>query len=83
MKSPMVTNAGYLPEKTGYSDLKVMQSAAGYYIGTTYTDPKDGFTEPGSRDSDYFRTHEEAEKYLKMLESEGDDFAAMELRATP
>lgn len=69
MKSPMVQSAGYLkPEqKSGYSDLQVLRSGAGYYVGTIYTDPEDGFTEPGSRDSGYFRTHEDAEKYLKLI----------------
>lgn len=47
-----------------YSDLKVMHSAAGYYIGTTYTG-EDGLTEPGSRESQYFRTWDEANKALK------------------
>ena len=67
MKSPMVQNAPYIPksEKCCYSDLQVMKSAAGYYVGTIYTDPKDGFKEPGSRDSDYFATQEEAEQELK------------------
>lgn len=69
MKSPMVENADYIEEKNGYSELKVLQSAAGYYVGTTYTDPKYGCEEPGSRDSHYFRTREEAEKYLKLVET--------------
>lgn len=83
MKSPMIQNASYLTEKTGYSELQVLSSAAGYYVGTTYTDPEDGFTEPGSRDSDYFRTHEEAERYLKIITAVGDDTAAMVLREHP
>jgi hypothetical protein len=65
MKSPMIQQADYIPEeeKSGYSDLKVMKSAAGFFIGTTYTD-ESGFTEPGSRDSGYFKTHAEAEAAL-------------------
>lgn len=69
-KSKMVEQADYIPEdeKVGFSDLQVMQSGAGYYIGTIYTDPKDGFTEPGSRDSDYCATREEAEKLLARMQ---------------
>ncbi|QMI49994.1 hypothetical protein MBR110_29905 (plasmid) [Burkholderia sp. MBR-1] len=54
-------------EKAGYSDLMVLSSAAGFYVGTTYTGP-DGFEEPGSRDSDYFRSEEEAERHLSMIQ---------------
>lgn len=68
----MVTQLTCIPakEKGGYSDLQVLQSAAGYYVGTTYTNVEaDGstWTEPGSRDTGYFATHEEAEKYLARL----------------
>lgn len=59
MKSPMIENADYIEDKKGYSELQVLSSAAGYYVGTTYTD-EDGFTEPGSRDSGYYRTYEDA-----------------------
>jgi len=51
-----------------YSELKVLRSNNGYYIGTTYTDPKDGFVEPGSRDSGYFKTRDLAEAVLKSIE---------------
>ena len=52
----------------GYSKLKIMKSAAGYYyLGREYTG-EDGFVEPGSRESGYFKTREEAEKMLGMLE---------------
>lgn len=55
------------------SCLQVMQSAAGYYIGQAYleedmiSDEKDGEKFSGMpycRESGYFRTEEEAEKYL-------------------
>lgn len=70
MKSPMVVNADYINEenKGNYSELMVMRSAAGYYVGTIYTEP-DGFQEPGSRDSGYFATEEEAAAHLKLIEA--------------
>ena len=43
-----------------YSDLKVLRSAAGYYIGTEFihtAGPHTGLIEPGSRESaDYYPT---------------------------
>lgn len=64
MKSPMVQNQAYILNKSGYSDLQVLLSPAGYYIGTMYNNYDDNgkflFEEPGSRDSDYFETKEEA-----------------------
>lgn len=71
MKSPMVENASYLTKKTGYSELQVLKSAAGFYIGTMFVDPEDGFQEPGSRDSDYFPSREEAQAELDTWESDG------------
>ena len=68
MKSPMIQQADYIPaeEKSGYSDLQVLRSGAGYYVGTIYTGPE-GFKEPGSRDSGYFTTAEDAQTYLEMI----------------
>lgn len=66
MKSPMVLGHPYIKDKDAYSEMQVLRSAAGYYIGTTYTGP-DGFAQPGSRDSGYFATEEAAEKYLAMV----------------
>jgi len=43
----------------GYSELKICKSAAGYYLGTTYQGM------PGSRESGYFASKEEAENALK------------------
>ena len=82
MKSPMVQNAGYIPadEKGQYSDLQVLQSGAGFYIGTLFTN-KEGpveFTEPGSRDTEYFATREEAEAELKRIESGESQTTRME-----
>lgn len=66
----MVESAEYISEKTGYSELQVLQSGGGYYIGTMYNgiDEYGPFEEPGSRDSDYFKTYEAAERYLRILE---------------
>lgn len=63
--SPMVKKADYIPdpEKKKYSELQVLRSAAGFFIGTIYTGD-DGFQEPGSRDSEYFPTREAAQKAL-------------------
>lgn len=54
-----------------YTDLRVLRSAAGWYIGTNFIHngtalgiPK-GFIEPGSRESGYYATREEAERALK------------------
>lgn len=82
MKSPMVTNLD-IPNKAGYTDLQVCQSAAGYYVGTLYWDDEYKFFEPGSRDSDYYATYEEAERFLKTLDIVGQGTAAMVLRETP
>jgi hypothetical protein len=70
MKSPMVTSADYIEEvdKGSYSELKVMRSTAGWYVGTEYNDPA-GFTEPGSRDSGYFATEREADLELTMMQA--------------
>ena len=47
-----------------YSKLKVLSSAAGYYIGRQFTDAE-GVTEPGTRESDYYPSYEVAENLLK------------------
>lgn len=65
MRSPMVKNAGYISNKEGYSELKVMRSAAGFYVGTDYTE--NNFVEPGSRDSEYFDDREKAERFLETV----------------
>lgn len=55
MKSPLVENADYIKDKENYSDIQVLVSGAGYYIGTIYNNPE-GYPEPGSRDSvEYYR----------------------------
>lgn len=51
-----------------YSELQVLCSRAGYYIGTTYQN-SDGYQEPGSRDSDYYSTKERADYAFRYLEN--------------
>lgn len=47
------------------SDLKVMQSGAGYYIGRSYWDEEFGFEGPYSRESGYYATREAAQAELE------------------
>jgi len=67
MQSTQVVEADFIGEsdKSNYTPLKVLRSAAGFYVGTEYKDPKTGFVEPGSRDSGYFRTAALAEAELR------------------
>lgn len=65
MRSPMLVSRGL--DSPAYSPLKVMKSAAGYYVGTTHTDPTYRFEEPGSRDSGYFGSREDAQAWLDGL----------------
>lgn len=82
MKSPMIEAASYISHKEGYSDLQVLKSNAGYYIGTIYTG-HDGFREPGSRDSDYFGTKDAAQLFLDHLLKQRPEVAAQFLRTHP
>jgi hypothetical protein len=52
------------------TDLMVMKSAAGYYIGRAYWDQEFGFEGPYSRESGYYPTKEEAEKAFKGMSFE-------------
>ncbi|WP_262421522.1 hypothetical protein [Paraburkholderia sp. UCT31] len=72
MNSEQVKKADYVSDedKGRYSPLKVMQSAAGYYVGTSYRNPL-GFNEPGSRDSEYFPTHAAATLELDRINAGG------------
>jgi hypothetical protein len=45
--------------------VEVLQSGAGYYIGTMYKEPVTNFVEPNCRISGYFATKEEAEARLE------------------
>lgn len=70
MRSPMIENASYIPNKSTYSDLMVLKSNAGWYIGTIFNG--EWGPEPGSRDSGYFETKEAAEYELHMIEISED-----------
>lgn len=86
MKSPMVTNLEGLTNRQHYSDLQVLHSDGGYYVGTVFTNVlPDGrsWQEPGSRDSGYFAKEEEAKLFLAEVERLGFDVAALMLRKTP
>lgn len=48
-----------------YGPLTVLRSAAGYYVGTLYREPL-GLV-PGSRDSDYFPSFQQAQSYLNYI----------------
>ena len=47
-----------------YSNVRVLKSVAGYYIGTVAWVEEFNCEEPGSRESDYYATREEAEVAL-------------------
>jgi hypothetical protein len=82
MKSPMIAaNPALLPDTlemaedgavtNTYSDLMVLRSAAGYYVGTLYEERDASGTivwrEPGSRDSGYFPSEEAAAAFLQSM----------------
>ena len=69
MKSPLITKSEHIANKDRYSELQVLQSRAGYYVGTVYIE--DGVQMPGSRDSGYFATQAEAEEYLRAIIEDG------------
>jgi hypothetical protein len=60
-------------EGVWHSDKQVLQSNAGFFIGTTCWDPNGGFEDIGSRESDYFPTFDEAQKALKSGEFDERD----------
>lgn len=69
MKSPMVMNLTEIPNKDRYTELQVLKSPAGYYVGTLYWDAEYETWDRGSRDSGYFATEDEAARYLAMVSS--------------
>lgn len=46
------------------SPLQILNTPAGYYIGRTCWDKKNNYEGPFSRESGYFRTHDEAKKAM-------------------
>ena len=74
-------------EQDRYSDLMILRSNAGFYVGTYYNEKDDDgeivWSEPGTRDSEYFPTKEDAEEYLQQVESATDEVAATMLRNSP
>lgn len=81
MRSPMMTLNPALEDTSdlvcdeaargAYSDLKVMKSAAGWYVGTSFDEyDAEGrlvFSSPGSRDSHYHATEAEADLTLRQM----------------
>lgn len=62
----------YPSSEGSYTDLKVCKSAAGYYVGTMFehneTSDTPDLIEPGSRESDYYATSQEAQEALDSQE---------------
>ena len=58
----------------GYvSEDRVMKSAAGYYVGTSFIHTggeMKGLEEPNSRNSHYFSKREDAQKYLDFIKAD-------------
>ncbi len=51
-------------DSTDASEFKVMESANGFYIGTSYFDEDIGCEMPNTRESGYYNTYEEAASAL-------------------
>ena len=67
MKLRSIQVASYdKPNESKYSDLQVMKSGAGWYIGTIYTGDE-GYPEPGSRDTPYFPTKDIADAAFELM----------------
>lgn len=62
------------------SDYKVMESAAGFYVGRSCLTAYDGdvIPEPYDRASDYFETQEEAASYLRYISPEEPEYDVSE-----
>lgn len=48
-----------------FTELRVLHSANGYYVGRMFTDPRDQLTEPGTRESKYYDMPEQAQAALE------------------
>lgn len=71
LKSKIVQNVIPPEGQSNYTELQVLCSNAGWYVGTMYQE-KDHkgnvlWEEPGSRDTDYFKSREDAERYLGLM----------------
>jgi hypothetical protein len=60
MKGYTATSFGEPTDEGVYSEIQVLKSKAGYYIGTIFKH-KEGWEEPGSMESGYYPTKELAE----------------------
>lgn len=60
-----IANRPWAPVEEGCSELQVMQSAAGYYVGRHKV--VDGYPMPYSRESGYFDSQERANLALEFL----------------
>ncbi len=69
MRSIQIANTVSNGGEYHYSQLRVLKSAAGWYIGTLYTNPDTKSVSPGSRDSDYYSSEERARYALTYLEN--------------
>jgi len=49
------------------SEIKVLKSNAGYYVGRELVDNETGWSHPYDRISDYFESREEADAWLRNL----------------
>ena len=57
-----------------YSELQVLRSPAGWYIGTMFwCDEHGGYWEPGSRDSEYLPSKEMADQLLDAMNARDDN----------
>lgn len=89
MKSQMIEKSAVIPQedKGSYTELQVLHSAAGYYVGTLFEEKDaDGnvtWQEPGSRDSGYFKKESQAQAFLATLQSTSEDIVAIVTRNHP
>ena len=60
------------PNGDDVSDIKVMKSGGGWYLGTTITDPDFGYEEPYTRESEYFGTEQKAN--IALMQWQADNF---------
>ena len=60
-------------EEGSYTELQVLSSAAGFYIGTLWCDRDGRPMEPGSRDSEYFPSRSMAQQVLDVMVERNDD----------